>query len=342
MPDISVIIPCHNVADYIDRCLESITSQTIGCAALEIICVDDCSTDDTVEKLSVWEKNYPENICLVCLDRNGRQGRARNIGMGYATGEWTAFIDADDWVEKDYFERLYSRAETGRYDIVICGNMRDDGSSGLYAADRGGDPDRELVIDSTAARKKLIKENTLKFAAWGRLIKRSFLTENGIYFPEGLAYEDIFWGELVNFYARSVYISGEKLYHYFVNTSSTVLTKGGEYHPDMLTVNSLLWMELKKRGFLEEYRDELEYELIYNGILAFLKVLAYRYEEAPYSLYRLLGAFAAEHIPDYRDNPYFMAKEFPAFHRDLCDAVFMNMDRQSFNEFIEYVRKIGL
>ena len=71
MAQISVIIPCYNVASYIDRCLTSIVSQTIGINALEIICVDDASTDDTWQQLQRWEQDYPEQILLVHCSENG-------------------------------------------------------------------------------------------------------------------------------------------------------------------------------------------------------------------------------------------------------------------------------
>ena len=94
---ISVIIPCYNVEKYIDRCLTSLERQTVGMNSLEIICLDDKSADGTLDKLHEWEKKYPDNICIVELPDNGRQGRARNIGLEYATCEWVAFIDSDDW-----------------------------------------------------------------------------------------------------------------------------------------------------------------------------------------------------------------------------------------------------
>ena len=102
MAKISIIIPCYNVAEYIDRCLNSIISQTIGLEALEIICIDDASTDNTWQKLQQWEHSYPEQILLVHCDNNARQGTARNIGLSYASSLWISFIDSDDWIEPDY------------------------------------------------------------------------------------------------------------------------------------------------------------------------------------------------------------------------------------------------
>lgn len=117
-------IPCYNAAPYIDRCLTTITSQTIGIEALEIICIDDASTDDTWQHLQMWEAHYPDNIMLVRCDKNSRQGTARNIGLQYASADWIAFIDSGDWVELDYFEKLYQITLLGNCDVVSCQNER--------------------------------------------------------------------------------------------------------------------------------------------------------------------------------------------------------------------------
>ena len=121
MAKISIIIPCYNVEVYIDRCLGSVMEQSIGIKNVEIICVDDASTDKTLEKLLIWEHQYPESITIVRSETNGRQGAARNIGMEYASGEWVAFIDSDDWITPDYYEKLIKRGEETGADVVGCG-----------------------------------------------------------------------------------------------------------------------------------------------------------------------------------------------------------------------------
>ena len=93
---ISIIIPCYNAQQYLDRCLLSLVNQTIDLDKLEIICVNDASTDGTWDKLCSWESRYPENFLLVDCEKNGKLGRARNIGLSYATGDYIAFLDADD------------------------------------------------------------------------------------------------------------------------------------------------------------------------------------------------------------------------------------------------------
>ena len=86
MLKLSFILPCYNVAPYIGRCIESIEHQDIPQSEYEVICVDDCSTDDTVQKIKEYQAKYP-NIQLICHTENKTAGGARNTGMDAAKGE---------------------------------------------------------------------------------------------------------------------------------------------------------------------------------------------------------------------------------------------------------------
>jgi glycosyltransferase involved in cell wall biosynthesis len=82
-------------------------SQTIGLEHLEVIAVNDASTDRTLEKLYQWERRFPENIMVITYEKNIRQGGARNIGLQYASGEYIGFVDADDWIDSAMYQKLF-------------------------------------------------------------------------------------------------------------------------------------------------------------------------------------------------------------------------------------------
>lgn len=332
MADISVIIPCYNVAPYIDRCMTTITSQTIGVDALEIICIDDASTDDTWEHLQMWESNYPDHIMLVRCNENSRQGTARNIGLQYASADWVAFIDSDDWVELDYFEKLYQITLQGECDVVSCQNERDFSTSMTFFENRGtGKENRFMLIDTIEKRKLFFNLQSAGFAAWGKIIRKSLLTDHNIYFPENLAYEDSYWGPLLHFYITRVYLVEEKLYHYFVNTASTVLQKNADYHTDWLTVQSMKWEEWEKRGFLNDYKEELEYDFLCTCYLGFLKIIFLRYTEPSFSLYQLVKEITTERVSDYRQNKY-INEGLPDFYRILLESLTLPLNRAQFKQ----------
>ena len=111
---LSIIVPVYNMATEgkLNYCLDSLVGQTIrGMYDYEILCVDDASTDESLEILLDYQKRYPELICVIPNAVNLRQGGAKNVGLKNAEGEWIGFIDSDDWVSPDYYEKLLKKAE---------------------------------------------------------------------------------------------------------------------------------------------------------------------------------------------------------------------------------------
>ena len=343
MSKISIIIPCYNVSKYIDRCLTSITCQTIGINSLEIICVDDASTDDTWDKLQQWEQRFPNQMILIHCDVNGRQGTARNIGLKYASAPWVSFIDSDDWIEPDYFEKLYDITTQLDCDVVVCRSGRDSSTSFSYFEDKNtSEESRYMVIDTVEKRKIFLLFHSMEHLAYGKLIRTSLLTDNQIFFPENLTYEDTFWGSLLHFYAKKVFILEEKLYHYFVNQSSTVLRMNSDHHMDLLTVQSMLWREWQNRGFFDLYREVLEYEFLQSCFLRFIKIIVYRYDKPPYSLYQLLKIFILERVPEYFNNFYLNELEQSELYTLLFQSLSLTMNKEEFNTFTASIKAIGM
>ena len=120
---LSIIVPVYNMATEgkLNYCLDSLVGQTIrGLYDYEILCVDDASTDDSLEILLDYQKRYPELVCVIPNPVNLRQGGAKNAGLRVAQGEWIGFIDSDDWVSPDYYEKLLKKAEATGADLVGC------------------------------------------------------------------------------------------------------------------------------------------------------------------------------------------------------------------------------
>ncbi|SFQ39652.1 Glycosyltransferase involved in cell wall bisynthesis [Butyrivibrio proteoclasticus] len=344
MDKVSVIIPCYNVEKYIDRTLESIFWQEIDMNFLEVICVDDASTDNTFEKLKAWEKKFSDQLGVIRLSSNGRQGMARNIGLDYSTGKYIAFIDADDWLEKDYIKILHDIAIRGDYDVVQCEFIRDSSenlefvNSGSLSEEKTNE--EEMIIRDNEDRKKVFHSKIINNYAHCKLIKKELLVNNKIYFTEGLAYEDSYWGVLLNMYVKKACITKKKLYHYYVNTNSTGLSKNEMYHLDLLTNQVLLWNELKKRRFMELFKDEIEVEYVYSCVLIFWKMLSLRYDAPPYSYYRMLCAVVQEHIPDIMKNPYIEKGELSEEYMLILQSCLNEMNKADFQVFAKSVKLI--
>ncbi len=343
MDKISVIIPCYQVEKYLDRCMISLEKQTVGMNDLEIILVDDASKDGTWQKIREWEARFPENVIAVHYEENGRQGKARNVGLSYASGEWIAFIDSDDWVEPAYFEKLRGAAKRDGSDVSYCRLIRDHSKDYHLAENpKTGRADRLWKIDTKDRRKEFLVLADMSFPAHSRLIRKSVLTDNGLRFPEGLAYEDNCWGALLYYYVDSVSCVEETLYHYFVNEQSTVMVKGAGYHTDLLTVHLELWEEYLKRELYPEYKDEIEYNFLYNCYLGFLKILANRYEIPDYSQFLLMKEIVLEKVPDFRNNRYIKNGDIRELHLAMLELLDRQVDRAAFSELMDAVRRSGM
>ena len=118
MKKVTVITPCYNSKKYLGECLESLEKQTIGMENLQVILINDASTDDTWKMILEFENRYPESVVAINLPENRRQGGARNEGLRYASGEYIAFLDSDDNVLPQAYERIYQYAIKTDADIV--------------------------------------------------------------------------------------------------------------------------------------------------------------------------------------------------------------------------------
>ena len=339
---VSVILPCFNVEKYIDRVLESLIRQTIGLENIEIICVDDASTDGTMLKLAVWEEQYSDNILIVKCQENRRQGTARNIGLSYASAPYIAFIDSDDWVEPDYLKCMYDLITEKQLQVVTCGIRRDSSTELTYFSNTDeGNGTGIVLVNSPEDRKKLIMHQPFGGACC-KLIDKQFLLEHALLYPEGMAYEDLYWREVLHLHITRGMIVDRCLYHYFVNDSSTVLKFNETYHYDYFTIVTMLWDYWERNGFLNEYRHELEYEYLIVAGLQIFKVLALRFDTPQYSMFQLLQTLIRNRIPSISTNPYISGSYFDEKQLLLINAMYMNMTRTDFVKLLDSVKVLGI
>ena len=123
---ISIIIPIYNVENYLEKCIESALNQTYK--NLEIILVNDGSKDKSLDICRKYE--FIDNRIILIDKPNAGVWLARYDGIKKATGSYISFMDSDDYIEKDYIEKLYSKAQENDYDIVVCGFKRIEDETG--------------------------------------------------------------------------------------------------------------------------------------------------------------------------------------------------------------------
>lgn len=342
MKKISIVIPCYNAAQWIDRCITSVVSQTIGISSLEVICVDDASTDDTWKHLQKWEQSFPDDIVLIQQKTNRRQGAARNLGLQYATTEWIAFVDADDWLEPDYFERLYEPTARYALDVVSCGFIRDASTNeneGTKNGTRRQGTEQYILANTKEIKQLLLRYKSLGPGAWAKIIRKDLLTENRIFFPEDLVYEDHYWIPLLHIYATNIYTLKDELYHYFWNPCSTVLSKAKEHHLDQLTVQMMKWYDYGERGLLEDYRKEIEYDFIWYAVTSFMKTIILFWDEPPFSYFQLEQEIIRQQVPDYSGNPYI--GDLSEVNRMLLELLYSTIDQEGFCQVARQIKRLS-
>lgn len=188
---ISVIIPCYNVQKYIMRCFDLIYSQTYGFENLELILIDDLSTDNTWSILESLQRKYPENVISLKMQKKGKCGGARNLGMDICTGKYITFVDADDYVHPDMLRVLKDRMTEDDYDVAQCGVS-------CFKADKPNVLEvndfeiQRLDLDNVDNRKNLIIGLTgfTSVTAWAKLYSTKFIREHNLRFIEDVYYED--------------------------------------------------------------------------------------------------------------------------------------------------------
>lgn len=234
---VSVIIPVYNTEDYLKECIESLVNQTLR--EIEILIVNDGSTDSSLEIMKEFKNKYP-NIIKIFDKVNGGQASARNYALPFAQGEYLGFVDSDDWVDSTMYEEMYEKAEKEDADIVIC-DMVDHF------------PDRTVCYPSSRF------ENKFKVtpSACNKLFKRSLVKED--VFPVGLWYEDFEFTTMQLMKTDCISVIHKGLYHCHCREVSTMYNNNSEKNQDILVVLEHLVEYVEENGWYEKYKNVLEY-----------------------------------------------------------------------------------
>lgn len=211
---ISVIVAAFNVEDYIGNCLKSIISQTFK--NLEIIVVNDGSTDKTIDIINFYAKNDKR---IVVIDKpNGGLSSARNAGLEVVTGDFIGFIDGDDYIKDEMYEKLYNLFIETHCDIAVCGHIRKYSNREVFTNTK-----KTVHYTSGEALEELIGSRFLFDYAWDKLYKKELF--DYIRYPKGKIYEDVFTTYKLFLKSNKIVSVDEPLYYYIQRDGST-LRKG--------------------------------------------------------------------------------------------------------------------
>jgi glycosyltransferase involved in cell wall biosynthesis len=250
-PKVSVILTIYNREKYIEKCVRSLLEQTLD--DIELVVVDDASTDSSLTILNKVLEEYPDRksqVNLICLEKNAGRAVARQTGIDHVRGEYVIHVDSDDWVDCDMLELLYSKAKETDADIVGC-NVSHEYSTKqcIFKQSYSGDVEEDI---------RRLLNGKLFPSLCTSLTRTSIIRENGIAFPQGLdTGEDLLFNLHLYLHAQKVVGIDNPSYHYRHTEDS------GSFQHTEKSINSVIEVArriealMRETGNYEKYEQEI-------------------------------------------------------------------------------------
>ena len=294
---VSVIIPVYNTDKYLEACLDSVFGQTLK--ELEVILVNDGSTDASLKIMEKYQMEYPDRVKLLSQENAG-QAVARNRAIPLCTGEYIGFVDSDDYIEPEMYERMYQKAKEADADYVECDYVN------VKVNDYG---EQERISDyGSRVREYTCKEDMFiapMLAPWNKIYRRSLLQESDVRFPEGYIYEDTaFCLKAISLVQRFAFVPEKFVVHFFRGGSTMNVNKSRRVSNIFPVLKDVIEF-YQKHEFYETFCSELEYEIV--KILLCSSMM--RISEIPDKTLRKqyckdTWTMIQECFPDYKKNAY--------------------------------------
>lgn len=257
-PKITVIVPVYNSEKYLDKCIKSLICQTYE--NLEIICINDGSTDNSLEILEKY-KLKDERIILLSQENSG-VSTARNNGIKAATGDYVSFIDADDWVLLTLYQTFADYVSKAPEPVDIwCFNAAQyaEGKSDII-------PNTFLLLSDWNNHKDVCSIHTFddcmqpfsrNLSAANKIYRREFLLKNKLLFPENLKFEDSVFSMITFLNAKSIMLTEEIFYRYRNNNGITASSEVTPKVLDIFNVVDLIEKEIRRLNLYNDYKYAL-------------------------------------------------------------------------------------
>lgn len=281
---ISFVIPVYNVKDYINDCIDSIIRQKFD--SYEVIIVDDGSTDGSSQICDMYDKY---NFVKVFHKKNGGLSDARNFGIDKCSGKYILFVDSDDYISDFFLSSLNSSSITFKEDLILLNITKFYGNT-FISLNNGYD---KLVYDKTKKDffQSLAKLNKFPASSCDKMIKKSFLMENNLFFEKGRLSEDIDWSLKVLYCAKTVAYINKDYYFYRQNREESISYRSNyknfydifhtieewicNKHEFQKEINSLLAYEYIMVLWGLNKLDGEEYNIIYSKLIKYKWILRY-------------------------------------------------------------------
>jgi glycosyltransferase involved in cell wall biosynthesis len=286
--------------------LDSLVKQSLG--SIEILAVDNNSSDDSYKIIQQYAKKYKTIRPLFC--KKAGVSAARNMGMKSAKGEFLAFCDSDDYAELNMCEELYKQAKESESDLVVCDYYLDNQDGNMQPVSCG------LENRSSNIKKNYLSSITV--APWNKLIKRSLIIDNKLFFEEGIIYEDLGVVPAYILYAKKCSYVKRPLYHYVCRADS-IINSGRKPNADIFVAIDSLYDIFLRNNAVEKYHAELEFifirHLLHNAASRYLPHRELREDNLKRIREIMRGKF-----PGWRKNVYYAT--MPGRYKLLCFMIY--------------------
>lgn len=332
---ISIIIPCYNAEEYLKDCVDSLLKQTLPSEMMELIFVDDDSTDSTRKILKQYEDEYPDLIKVLKQKIKSGSGAARNAGLKRVTGDYIGFVDADDYVEPDMFEILFRTAMNTKADISECGRYNEEKDDKQTHALRGEvgifHMENELYVNERI-------EEEGSYGLTQRLYQRRFLEKLKLYFPERITCEDVFFTQISNYYAKTIVASGNSLYHFRLDPKSGKAKKYETRLSDRLKIEVMKVEELKRRGAYEYNVTDIEMQFLRHYFAETLMLYDQDDRELPDGLLFDMQKKVKDLFPDWKQNVLLNEKKNEKI-RKICELIDYPFEKGNLEELKKLMKE---
>lgn len=295
--DISIIVPVHNSAKYLDKCLKSILRALDNFAGRgEILLVDNNSPDESYSIMKKYQKRYPE---IIFLDKQMTPGAAatRNYGAKKARGKYIWFVDADDTIAEDSISELMQAAKAKKADLVMMGMKRifPDGRSDYLSA---------VCPDQTNYKSRFVRYGLGPVQA---LIRRAWWQKHDFKFREGIIHEDMELMSALILFTDNYTCVDKPLYNYFQNPESVLHKSSWDPHYfDIFSALSGLYARFDEAGAVRDYYCELEWFFIWNLLIDSARDFD-KFKEGK-SGFKRSREMLKQYFPNWRKNKFLRKK----------------------------------
>lgn len=287
MPKVSIIIPVYNVENYLARCLDSVTNQDYD--DFEVICVNDCSPDNSEQILNDYQLRYPNKIKVLKNSENKGLAISRINGLNVSIGQYVMFIDSDDYVKSNYISTFVNTIEAENCDVVVGGYIKD--TDGQYCEHPTKDSLWSLVTYPIST---------------GKIYKKSFLADNNIDFSNIRKGEDIFFSLNVFYHIKKYKIIDYCGYYYYFNRNSITSTMNYDNKFEEVVANMFdLFMSKCDTSIIsKEKMQMIEYTYLANMINALITYGHGAKIKRMKEKYEFFIADLTKRFPNYKENQY--------------------------------------